>query len=83
MLSDLPTDRPTRFGARLLVDDRSPGFVETGFVLAAQGGRLPLQVPCNSLALCGMTHYLQAAVLDGNAPAGIAASDGLQLVIGN
>ncbi len=83
LFSGARADRPSGFGGRLLVDDLSPAFRELGLSIAASGSTFPLQVPCNSLDLCGRRFFLQSVLIDPGASHGVAFSQGLELMIGN
>lgn len=83
LFSDARADRPTPFGGRLLVDDRSAAFLELGLMVAASSSTLTVQMPCNILQLCGRSTYWQSVLMDPGASQGVAFSQGLELTLGN
>ncbi len=77
VLGSRPASIPTPFQGTLLV---APLDVRV-FSLPAAGLVVPFPIPYD-LDLCGTELRLQNLVLDGGAPAGLAFSRGLQIVIG-
>jgi len=77
LIGSAPMAMPTIYGFELLVNPKRvrPVFLDT------TGASLPMSLG-TSITLCGTHHYLQLVHLDPAAPGSVAATQGLEIVIG-